>query len=388
MQIVHVQHPYIPDLGYQENHVPYRQQRIGHDVTIISTTSVPMKDETTRKYRAFEPGQYEYRGVPTFRLNDWLWEDSGKVIIRGLANKLSDLDPDVIHLHGLLDIKTFQTVRYASKSGTPLFIDVHLDNGNIELASTFKRTAVWTFRQTVVNWLIRYTNLFMPVNPFAKRFLISQLGIAESRIELLPLGIDDVFREDPKAREKTREELEIPSDGFVIADSGKFNPTKDTHELVRAFGIVNASHPDTHLLLIGDGDDEYVNAALSLAKELGVRENLHLTGWVDYEEVPRYYNAADLGVMPGKLSSGKDMLGVGLPLIVAESSATEYLISNDNGSMYQRGDVAALAETIESYILDDERYRTARSNAVELVEDKLSWDAVAKLSIDLYERYQ
>ena len=43
------------------------------------------------------------------------------------------------------------------------------------------------------------------------------------------------------------------------------------------------------------------------------------------------YNAADVGVMPGKLGGMKEILGVGRPLIAPDHLATAYLVERENG---------------------------------------------------------
>jgi len=63
MRIAHLQHPYIPNMGYQENYLPSKQQELGHDVHIITTNIVPKKFE--ERSSNWETGSYVYDGVPT-----------------------------------------------------------------------------------------------------------------------------------------------------------------------------------------------------------------------------------------------------------------------------------------------------------------------------------
>jgi glycosyltransferase involved in cell wall biosynthesis len=68
--------------------------------------------------------------------------------------------------------------------------------------------------------------------------------------------------------------------------------------LLRALEILRREHDcsDWHCVLIGKGPA--MDELRQLAVDLGVVENVHFTGWVDYEQVPRYIAATDICVVP------------------------------------------------------------------------------------------
>lgn len=387
MRIAHVQDPFIPGLGYQENHLPMKQYELGHDVYIVTSHSVPIKSDNDEGQQTFDIGKYTYQNVPTFRLRSLHHHSIENSYLIGLSNKLDEVSPDIIHLHGLFDYKTLQVIWYVKDSDVPLVVDVHFDNDNFHLDSIFKKIVFSIFKMLFLPIITKEIDLYMPVNTIAKRFLQEDLNISEDKMKLLPLGIDDTFKPDRSAGLRIRNELNIPEEAIVIADSGKFNPTKDTDVLLSAFINLCDEHSNTHLLLIGDGPKVYVEQLLQKASQAGISDKVTLTGWINYKDLSDYYNAADVGVMPGKLASIKDALGVGLPLIVPDNDATRYFVSNDNGETFERGNIADLKSTMGQYINNDRKRKIDGQHSRELVDEKLSWETIADTSIEIYNEY-
>lgn len=387
MKIVHVQHPYTPGLGYQENHIPAEQHKLGHDVTIVTTDKSKKETSNTKSgLRTYSPGTYFYKGVETRRLRSWIHQDIGNGVIFGLYDELKTLNPDVIHLHDLLDYKTVQVLRYVRNHDVNLFVDVHIDNDNISLDKWYTRSGFKVFKQFVMPRVLSTAEKILPVNPLGEIFLRDKLNVPAEQIEFLPLGIESELGPSPDIRTEYRNRLNIDSKDIVFVDSGKFEEKKDTEILVEAVNRLQDTYKNIQVLLIGDGEDAYIDHLEQRAEQYGIKSRMHITGWVDYDEVPRYYNAGDIGIMPGKLSSGKDVLGVGLPLIVAESPATQYLIQNENGDSFERGNITDLVETVKPYIEDSEVRAAAGKRSLTLVESELSWNAVAKRAIEIYEQ--
>ncbi|MGV9425110.1 glycosyltransferase [Streptomyces sp. NPDC003656] len=99
-------------------------------------------------------------------------------------------------------------------------------------------------------------------------------GIPEPRIAVVPNGIDlDRFRYDPAARERTRAQLGLPKQAFVVGGIGRLAPGKRFDILVQALAQLP---PDTRLLLVGGGPEE--GALRRRAEETGVAERVVFAG--------------------------------------------------------------------------------------------------------------
>jgi glycosyltransferase involved in cell wall biosynthesis len=380
MKIAHVQHPYYPELGYQENHLPAKQQELGHEVRIFTSDYLPRSSENVGT------GWFKYNGVPTVRLKALPNIKSiSKVDLRELWRELKQFDPEIIHSHGLHSLYTLQNLFYSYLNDVDLFIDVHIDNDNFHINSLFKWIGFQAHKHILLPLIKQKVKKLLPVNPYAKQFLKEDLGITPSRIELLPLGVDtSVFspNTDPTL---LRVELGIQQEEQVLISSGNLNETKDLGILIRAFEMISEAYPDTRLLIVGPGPDTYLRKVRGLVNETGLDDQVLFCGEVPHEDLPKYYNMADVGVWPGKLGiTIIEAIGCGLPVIVCDSIATNFLIANDNGVSFERGDPQALLGSIHQLISNPNEIKRYSDNAVEYAQNRLSWEKVAERSVELY----
>lgn len=84
------------------------------------------------------------------------------------------------------------------------------------------------------------------------------------------------YRYSESSREAIRKEFAIPSDAEVVADVGAFRTQKNHSFLVDVFNQYHKTHPDSRLILVGEGEleDEIKNKV----SELGIRDSVLFTG--------------------------------------------------------------------------------------------------------------
>jgi glycosyltransferase involved in cell wall biosynthesis len=100
-------------------------------------------------------------------------------------------------------------------------------------------------------------------------------------------------------RDAIRQQLGI--DGPLLLTEKRLHLVAGHEDLLRAFARVIQRVPRTRLYLAGDG--ELRQSLERLAGELGLAGHVRFLGLVDNSELPRYYAAADLFVLPSRLES-------------------------------------------------------------------------------------
>jgi glycosyltransferase involved in cell wall biosynthesis len=203
---------------------------------------------------------------------------------------------------------------------------------------------------------------------------------------MLSLGVDaDRFAPDPAAGAAVRAALGVDDDRPLLCFVGNVDPTKDVETLLSAFAGLDADGDAPILLVIGGGDPAYLDSLRRHAAGLGVDDRVRFLGRVDHEDLPGYYNAADVGVWPGKLGvSIIEAVGTGLPVVVCDSEATAFLTAYDNGLVVPRGDAVALRERLSRYLTDPDLRATHAARAAAYARERLSWVKVAERSVELY----
>ncbi|WP_207589841.1 glycosyltransferase [Halomontanus rarus] len=385
MKIVHVTPTYIPQLGYQENYLPFEQAKRGHEVHILTSNSSRVSihnDDISLP----DVGTYRRNNVTIHRIPSYSIDQLGvKIFSPHLESRLVKEKPDIIHSHEITNISSLRASLSASFLGCKSIVDVHIDNDNFKLDSCLKKCLFNTYRKIIVPVMMESTDGFLAVNPEAKIFLEEELSIPRDRIDFLPLGVDiDEFPDMSSSSQITREDLGIPQEDLLAITVGNLNETKDIDILLES--MKKLSDESLHLLIIGTGPKEYMKELKHRVKSNGIDEKVTFLGVVPHEELHQYYNAADIGIWPGKLGvSIIEAISTGLPIIVCSSPATEYYASYDNGLTFDRGNQKELRDRISKYMRCEELRQKHAKNSREFAAENLAWPEIAEKSLNIYK---
>ena len=123
-------------------------------------------------------------------------------------------------------------------------------------------------------------------------------------------GIDLArFAFEGETRARMRAELGIPDGALVLGHIGRFTRPKNHVWLVELFAAWNKHHPESRLLLVGDG--ELREDVRRQCETLGLTDKVLMPG--AHTDTENYYQAMDVFVFPS--------LWEGLPVSVVEAQA-------------------------------------------------------------------
>lgn len=124
---------------------------------------------------------------------------------------------------------------------------------------------------------------------------------------------------EKSVREKVKKVFGIPEDAFTFVFAGEFLKRKNQELLIRAFSVIGKKHPDTRLVLAGEGVME--ENCKHLAMELDIWEQVLFLGYVT--DIPGLYLSCDVCVAPSLLE--------GLPFNVIEAMLSGLIVlANDS----------------------------------------------------------
>jgi len=129
--------------------------------------------------------------------------------------------------------------------------------------------------------------------------------------------------------------------------------------LLRSFKNIFTKHPETSLVLVGNGEKE--EALKDLVKTLDLSDSVYFPEGVEYSELTNYLAASDIFVFPSNQESlGKVLIEAGMAGIPAVSTATvgaqEILVQDKTGMLVPVGDEEKFTNTIIR-LLSDEKIR-------------------------------
>lgn len=231
-------------------------------------------------------------------------------------------------------------------------------------------------------------------NSVNTRRMLSELGIAADRIELVYPGVDtERFRPDIDATEIRRRIA--PRDEMVLLSVGRLQTRKGHDLMIQAVGhLTRQQHRSLRYVIVGDGQER--SRLEALVDQCGVRENVTFSGEVPAELLPQYYAACDIFVLPNRVDQG-DVEGFGIVFLEAAASGKpavggrsggvpEAVADRVTGLLVGGTDVEELATTI-ARLLDSESLRRSlgdagRARAVR----EFGWEAAAARVATIHTR--
>jgi glycosyltransferase involved in cell wall biosynthesis len=152
------------------------------------------------------------------------------------------------------------------------------------------------------------------INSYVGARLAEARGIPESRIVVIPNGIDtDRFIPSADLRSVTRKKLGYSSGDRVIGMVGRLDPVKDHSTFIKAASLLVTTIKNIRFLIVGDGSSDYldrIHLEISQAGLTGVFQILP----AEPDPVP-VYNALDVCVSAS--------VGEGFSNVIAEAMSCE-----------------------------------------------------------------
>jgi D-inositol-3-phosphate glycosyltransferase len=222
------------------------------------------------------------------------------------------------------------------------------------------------------------------------RSLVSSKG----NISIIPCGTD-IERFGAISRYEARKRLGIATEAKVVFYVGRFDPRKGIETLVRA--VSNSSwRDDSRLqLIIGGGSRPGRSDGIEreriegIVAEVGIKEKTKFPGRIGDEELPIYYAAADVCVVPSHYEPfglvAIEAMASGTPVIASDVGGLQFTVVNEQtGLLAPPKDVEKFARSIERILDDPQWQKQLGINARKRVEEKFSWSGVAAQLDEVY----
>ncbi|MDB5075276.1 MAG: glycosyl transferase group 1 [Chloroflexi bacterium] len=190
-----------------------------------------------------------------------------------------------------------------------------------------------------------------------RRDVIRLLGVPEERVRVVYLGVDDRFRErpDPDAIARFREQHALPEDFFLYV--GTLEPRKNLVRLLNAYHVARQRGVEWPLVLAG-GKGWLYEEVFQRVQDLNLTEFVRFPGYVLYEDLPLWYNAASAFVYPSLYE------GFGLPVAEAMACGCPVLTTRNSSLIEVAGEATILVEGEDEVALADGLCRLAGDRAL------------------------
>ena len=363
MRILHVYKDYHPVLGGIENHlraVARTQAERGHDVTALVTNPEGRKTSVRME-----------EGVRVIRASRLVTVASTPLSI-GLFRQLHGQSPDVVHLH--FPYPVGETSQYLLHRGRASVLTYHSDvikqAGILKLYNPLLKRILHS-----VDRIIATSEPYIHSSPY--------LRPVADRCTVIPLGIDTERFARPQPQNVRMLHARYP--GPLLLFVGRLRYYKGLNYLIEAMKQIEAT-----LLVIGTGPE-----AANLGEQAylaGVVDRVRFLGDISDENLPAYFQAADLFVLPSSQRSEAfgivllEAMAAGTPLISTElSTGTSWVNQHgQTGLVVPPRDPDALAQAINALLADDVRRQQMGANAQRRARSEFGLPLLVDRLLDLY----
>jgi len=341
---------------------------LGHEVRVVALAGDPTQPATARVSRV----SALRRLIPGFAYE--LAELAYNVVgYRRIMKEARTFRPDVIY--DRYNSYSTAALRAARRLKRPLLLEVNspvaYERSVYEhLQLKFPSLARW-YERTILEGADR---IFVVSTPL-ERHLVNTLGIDSRRITVLPNGADPaVFAPRDGGAVRRRYGL---GHHTVIGFVGILRPWHGVDLLLDAFHAVRRSHPDLHLLIVGDGP---IQPQLeSRARDLGLAGAATFTGRLAHADVVAHVDAMDVAVSPHATFYASPMkileyMAMGKAVVApAMDNIRDIVTDGETGLLFQPERVDALATVMQRLVDDETLRRTLGKNARRSVMEQFNW---------------
>jgi glycosyltransferase involved in cell wall biosynthesis len=386
MRIIFVSAFYSEGMGYCENCLPKALALLGHEVHLVTSNlnvngNLSIYDKT---YKSFlgpadqGTGRFEIDGYTVHRLQSKL--KFGYVHYQGLAGKIRELSPDIVHSFEIASIQTYILAAIRPFLKFRLFTETHQ---HLSIVKPFLKNPKGHHLKKLVYRLSRtlptyIASLFVEkcyaISPDCAFVASEYYGVSMKKIFLQSIGTDtDLFRPagnemELLIRTKMRTDLGYSDQDIVCIYTGRFSEDKNPMILANAIKLLASSGLPFYGLFVGDGDQ---------IDKIKACPNVKVLPFMKHKDLADYYRLADIAVWPTQESmSMLDAASCGLPLVVSDRIGESDRIEN-SGKTYKENDTDDLSKVLSGFINNEVRIQYGRTGREKML-NKYSWIKIAK----------
>ena len=226
----------------------------------------------------------------------------------------------------------------------------------------------------------KYAKKIVAVSSGIKKYIVKNYNINPFNVSVIQNGANiDLFK--PLNQNKIKKEMGFDLNCNYIGFCGSFNSWHGLKQLVKSAPLILEKSKNVKFQLIGNGIIK--EEICQMVNDFHLSDSFIFINAVPYEEIPKYVNAFDIGViLKEKNISGSPLklweyMACGVP-VVATNSDDFYLLKKYNGGLIVDSEKPdEIAEAILSLLKNKKLREEMGKNARKYVIKNNSWETVA-----------
>jgi glycosyltransferase involved in cell wall biosynthesis len=287
---------------------------------------------------------------------------------------------DIIHAHSPPPMSSYYAARASARSGVPLVYTHHCDP---EIPSILGRAVSWVYYRTLLSYTLRRAARIIV---YTESYAATSYALWKHPTALVPTGLD-LSRFGPQNDAATVRRKHGLVGKKVVLFVGRLTAHKGIQTIIEAAALTG---PEVRYLLVGPGD--FPAGWTRRMRQLKVEDRIVVAGKVPESELPAYYSAADVLVLPSlsrleafglviveAMASGKPVVASDLPGVreVVRDGKTGFLCEPFNA-----GDLAAKIAALAS---NEKAASDMGAAGRKLAGERYSWEVIGARIEKVYD---
>ncbi|WP_374165175.1 glycosyltransferase family 4 protein [Arcticibacter sp. MXS-1] len=244
---------------------------------------------------------------------------------------------------------------------------------------------------------IRKADKIIAECPQDREDLIEYYNASARKITVIPCGFSpEEFR--PMDKSEARKLLNLHDNEYILLQLGRMVPRKGVDNVIRSLEHLRETDKRVRLVIVGGETDvpdpetcPELARLQAIAAEKGVSASVTFVGRRNRNALKYYYAAADIfittpwyepfGITP------LEAMACGTPVIGSNVGGIKYsVIDGKTGFLVPPNDPPVLAERINEMLADKSLLKRMSRESLKRVNTMFTWENVAKMTGNLYER--
>jgi glycosyltransferase involved in cell wall biosynthesis len=290
--------------------------------------------------------------------------------------------PEIIHLNNSMFVGFARDIK--KELGKPVLCSLQGEDIFLEdLPEPYKSQALQTLKERAND-----VDGFIATSHYYSEFMAAYLDLPVSKIDTVRLGL--------KLNGHGESETVLHEEPFIIGYLARICPEKGLHLLVEAFDILARKGLNVRLKVagyLGKRDEKYFEEILQTISQSGWKDRFEYSGEVDRDTKIRFLNQLHVFSVPTIYREPKGMsvleaMANGIPVVEPSHGAfPEMIDATSGGLLVKPNSASALAEGLESLMVNRKLREQLGRNGKEAVHRDFSDEKMAQETLHVYERY-
>ena len=350
--------------------------KFGNAVTILQPSKSSWKQDIENNLTIIGIPHSAFKGLGTLNYSLGLYKKLQTLIGQNFV--------DAIQFHNLTGLMT-----YLHMKNLPIPIwtkchgvrDIYIKSlgldGSLKIASFIYDSVV---TENVSKLCYRLSPYIIANSRSTMENLVRYYNISPQRISVVYNGVNHKLFNPKIDGETIKNKLRIGGLKVVLY-VGDFSLLKGVYHLILSFKRVIKNMSNACLLMVGGyREDSYVKLR-DLISQTGLGKHVKIIGFVPYPELPNYYAAADLCVVPSLCEPfgnvALETIASGKPLIASRTGGLAEILNTEAGMLVNLGDINLLSRSIIA-LLKNEDLRVEMGRRAYEHSLNFSWEKTAR----------